>query len=86
MKTKSYIAAEFPDDLTAIQRLRSENMAFGEICDDLELLGRDLALFSKAEKLRNTGACLDVQESYQALRQELAELLLRNAKSAADEM
>jgi hypothetical protein len=84
MTQESGIASEFPGDLPAIQRLRSEDPVFAEICDDLELLGRDLALFSEEERLRKQGAYLDIQESIQALRQELIEILRRRSNSAAD--
>lgn len=77
MTQENYITTEFPNELLAIQRLRLANSVFDEICDDLELMGRDLALFSEEERLRNHGTYLDVQESYQALRIELAEFLRR---------
>jgi uncharacterized protein YdcH (DUF465 family) len=86
MTRQSYIETEFPNDLSAIQKLRSENSVFAEICDDLELMGRDLALFSDDESLPEQGVYLDILESIQALRQELAELLQRHVKSAAGEM
>jgi uncharacterized protein YdcH (DUF465 family) len=86
MTQVSYITAEFPGDLLAIQRLRSEDSAFSEICDDLELLGRDLALFSDNESLPKQGAYFDILESILALRQELVEFLQRDVKSSADEV
>ncbi len=84
MTKDSYVASEFPGDLPAIQRLRAEDSVFAEICDDLELLGRDLALFSEKESLRKQGAYLDIQESIQALRQEITETLRLRSNSAAD--
>jgi len=75
MIQESYIAAEFPGDLPAIQRLRSENSVFDEICDDLELLGRDLALISEEESPEKQGVYRDVLESFQALREEIVEFL-----------
>jgi len=79
MKQESYIAAEFPGDFQAIQMLRSRNSVFDEICNDLELLGQELALFSEEESLRTQGAYCDVVESMQALRLELVELLRRKS-------
>ena len=79
MTQENYITTEFPNDLRAIQKLRLANSVFSEICDDLELMGRDLALFTEEERLGNHGTYLDVQESYQALRTELAEFLRRTS-------
>lgn len=86
MTQESYIASEFPGDLPAIQRLRSENSVFDEICDDLELLGRDRALFSDEERLPKQGAYLDVLESIQALREEIVEYLHTNGSPARREL
>lgn len=85
MAQESYISAQFPDELQAIRRLCSENPVFNEICDDLDLLGRDIALFSGEQRLSEQGAYLDILESIQALRHELFEFLQRNVKPNADE-
>lgn len=84
MTQKDYLAVEFPDDLPAIQRLRSEDQVFDEICEDLELLGRDIALFSEEEIASENGLHLDYLESAQALRQEIVEILHSKGNSAAD--
>ncbi len=86
MTQESYIASEFPDDLLTIQRLRLKDSVFAEICEDLELMGRDIALFSKAERLGNQGAYPDILESIQALREEIVEFLQRNGKPAVDDV
>ena len=86
MAQESYISAQFPDELQAIRRLRSENPVFNEICDDLDLLGRDIALFSGEQRLSEQGAYLDILESIQALHHELVEFLQRTVKPIADEM
>ena len=83
MTQENYITTEFPNDLVAIQKLRLVNSVFDEICEDLELMGRDLALFSEGERLQNHGAYLDVQESYQALRNELVEFLRRTGHATS---
>ena len=79
MEQHSYVISEFPDDAQTIQRLRPVNSVFDEICEDLELLGRDLARFSEEDRLMNQGEYLDARESYQALCQELAEILRRES-------
>ena len=86
MTQASNIAAEFPNDLPAIQRLRSENSVFDEICNDLELLGRDLDLFSEKESLGKQGEYRDVLDSFQALREEIVEFLHTNANPAARDL
>lgn len=82
----SYIAAEFPDRFLAIQRLCLKHSTFAEICDDLELMGRDLASFPKAERLGEQGAYSDIQESLQALREELVEYLHCKVRPTVDRM
>ena len=84
MTQASYIAAEFPIDFLAIQRLRLEDSVFAEICEDLELMGRDLALFSEAERLGDRGAYSDIQESIHALRNEFVEYLHCKVRPAVD--
>lgn len=79
----SYLAAEFSDHLLTIQQLRSENADVDEICKDLEILGQELAGFSKPERQRYRRGYLDIKESYLALRQELSEILKSNAASRA---
>ncbi|MBV1895942.1 MAG: hypothetical protein KUG70_05745 [Rhodobacteraceae bacterium] len=77
MAQDSDIAADFPDDIVAIRKLRLANLVFNEVCEDLELMSRDLALFSEEERRQKQGRYLDVHESYQALREELVEFLRR---------
>jgi hypothetical protein len=75
MTQDSCIGTEFPGEVLAIQRLRSDNSVFNEICEDFEMMGQELAGFSKGERLRNPDIYLDLQESYQALHQELVAVL-----------
>lgn len=82
--TQNYLATEFPDDLPAIQRLRSEHPVFDEICGDLELLGRDIGRFSDVEKTLEQGLYLDCLESARALRREISEILQSQDNSGAD--
>ena len=84
MTHKNYLAAEFPDDLPALQRLRLEDQVFDEICEDLELLDRDISLFSEEEIASGNGLYLDYQESAQALRQEIVEILHSKGNFVAD--
>lgn len=69
------IPAEFPDDLFVIKKLRSVDFNFNEICEDLELLGRDLAEMTREKSERTHQFYTDTQESYQALRQEIVDYL-----------
>lgn len=81
MTQTSCIATEFPAELSAIKSLRSQSVVFNEICDDLELLGRDIALFSGLSvNVRNQkqDEYRDTQLSYQALRQEISEFLVQS--------
>ena len=78
MNEHNYIAVEFPDDLSVIQELRSVSFAFSEICDDLELMGRELAQHSSVNSGQSQDIYLDACESYQALRRESDEYLHRS--------
>lgn len=75
MTQDSCLAAEFSEDLPTLLKLCSENTDVDEICTDLELLGQELAQFSKPERLQYRRGYLDAKESYLALRQELIEIL-----------
>lgn len=83
MTQDSYLAAEFSDDLLTIQQLRSENADVDDICKDLEILGRELAVFSKPERQLYRRGYLDIKESYLALRQELTEILKKQGGTCA---
>lgn len=81
MARENLFAAEFPDDLATIQKLRSEDTTFAEICEDFELLTRELTLICGDKSPQTQGVCLDLAESLYALRQELAEILSRQRNS-----
>lgn len=69
------IISEFPNDLPAIRNLRATNTTFNEICDDFELLGRELTQTKGENSDQMNKIRVDVQESYDALRKEIADLL-----------
>lgn len=83
MTQDSCLAAEFSKNLPTLLKLRSENADVDEICTDLELLGQELAQFSKPERQQYRRGYLDAKESYLALRQELTEILQRTAEAKA---
>ncbi|MGR3663063.1 MAG: hypothetical protein ACU0CA_18060 [Paracoccaceae bacterium] len=83
MTQDSCLTAEFSENLPTLLKLRSENADVDDICTDLELLGQELAQFSKPERQRYRRGYLDAKESYLALRQELTKILQSNAEVKA---
>lgn len=84
MRQHSNVFTEFPDDLKAIRKLRSMDLVFNEICEDLEVMGQEIALLTEEQRLSTQGVFLDVNDSYRALRQELAEYLRKKGNTTTE--